>query len=113
MHEREVLIVDADERALAMLARGFRHAGWNVTAASRLDEALTALARRPPALVLSEIELSEDSGLELCEKIKRDVFASSIPFYFVTKLTTPGLREVALEAGASDVVNKPRSSATW
>ena len=101
MGEREVLVVDSDERSLALAARAFKQAGWNVSAATQMHEALAMLGRRPPNLVISEVDLRDNSGLELCELIKKDVFACRIPFYFLTRHASEGMRDIALQAGAA------------
>ena len=102
----EVLIAEdnPDMRTLlAMLVgREFR-----VRTAKNGREALEAIRKSPPDLVLSDVMMPELSGLELCRAIKGDVDTQRIPIVLVTSKAEREMKIEGLELGADDYVTKP------
>ncbi len=102
----EILIAEdnPDMRALlAMLVgREFR-----VRTAKNGREALEAIRKSPPDLVLSDVMMPELSGLELCRAIKGDADTRHIPVVLVTSKAERDMKIEGLELGADDYVTKP------
>lgn len=105
--DNNVLIVDADDRALAMVARGFTREGWKVAVANRADEAQRFLASSRPALIFSEVELPDAKGFSLCETVRADRSFADVPVFLLAKKPDAILRARAHQVGAVDVVGKP------
>ena len=68
---------DAHERAFhAMLLRRF---DYRVTAAATAEDALGMIAGEPPALIITELDLPEMSGLDLLARVQQDTRTAGIP----------------------------------
>ncbi|AFL72406.1 response regulator [Thiocystis violascens] len=86
-----VLIVDDDELFRAMLEEMVRREGYQVRAVTNGNEALLAIARQPPDLIITDILMPEKDGIELiAELAQRD---SRIPIIAVSG----GRRAISLE----------------
>lgn len=92
------------QRHLALL---LERGGFRVSAAGNGAEALSLLAERQPALVISDVMMPEMDGYELCRRIKEDPALSGIPVILVTFLSEPLDVVRGLEAGADNFVMKP------
>jgi CheY-like chemotaxis protein/anti-sigma regulatory factor (Ser/Thr protein kinase) len=80
--------------------------GWHVLYADNGRAALAAIAQHSPAVVLTDLQMPEMSGLELVEAIRR-----RYPLLPVVLMTAHGSEEIAVEAlrkGASSYVSKRR-----
>jgi len=67
----EILIVDDDVSVRHSLAFLLKASGYEVTMAANGFEALLALKRRLPAIVLSDLNMPEMSGFELLSVVRR------------------------------------------
>jgi putative two-component system response regulator len=102
-----VLVVDDDELAIEMLRNALRHHGYEVATAQNGQEALEMLCTGEFRLVVSDWEMPQMSGVELCRQVR----TSNFPGYIYIILLTA--REAAddviegLSAGADDFLVKP------
>jgi putative two-component system response regulator len=103
-----VLIVDDDELNLRMLARILARSGYRCTTAGDAAEARRLLEEAPYDLILADVNLPGESGLELV--------ADVLPRYpqtaavMVSGLDDVELAERALRAGAYGYIVKPFSA---
>ena len=104
---RKVLIAE-DSATQALLLQGIleRH-GFAVTAAHNGRLALEALARCDPVLIISDIQMPEMDGYELCRRVKADAALRNIPVMLLTSLSAPQDIIHGLECGADNFVVKP------
>jgi two-component system, cell cycle response regulator len=77
-----------------------------VTAMNGLD-ALEAVQRTKPDIVLLDVMMPGIDGIEVCKRIKSDPATQHIPVVMVTALDQPEDRVRGLEAGADDFLTKP------
>jgi two-component system, cell cycle response regulator len=77
-----------------------------VTAMNGLD-ALEAIQRTKPDIVLLDVMMPGIDGIEVCRRIKADAATQHIPVVMVTALDQPEDRVRGLEAGADDFLTKP------
>ena len=111
MHDRDVgqarvLIVDDEPMVRDVLSRYLQGEGFDVDTAGDGEEAMTAVRRTPPDLVLLDLMLPKIDGLEVLRRM-RELGQPS-----VILLTAKGEetdRVVGLELGADDYVTKPFS----
>ena len=69
--------------------------------------ALEWLAREKPALVLTDLNMPEMSGIDLTKKIRALYPAESLPVIMVTTQSDVQDHEAATEAGVNDILIKP------
>jgi putative two-component system response regulator len=104
MSER-ILIVDDEEQARRLLCRILEAQGHVCEEAANAEDARRKLLDRPFALVLCDMSMPGESGLELLrETIARDPSVAAI---MVTGLDDPDLAELAVNLGAYGYVIKP------
>jgi two-component system, cell cycle response regulator len=77
-----------------------------VTAMNGLD-ALEAVQRTKPDIILLDVMMPGIDGIEVCKRIKADPNTQHIPVVMVTALDQPEDRVRGLEAGADDFLTKP------
>lgn len=66
-----ILVVDDEPMLRASLRRLLERAGYQVTTAGSGAEALAALAQAPVEMVISDLNMPGQSGLELLAEVKR------------------------------------------
>ncbi|MGB5104764.1 MAG: GAF domain-containing protein, partial [Steroidobacteraceae bacterium] len=103
----EVLIAE-DSATQREQLRGLLEAhGYAVAAAANGREALKAMRRRAPTLVISDIVMPALDGYDLCRAIKSDETLKHIPVMLVTTLADALDVVKALECGADNFIRKP------
>jgi two-component system response regulator RegX3 len=104
---RRILLVE-DEPAIAEpLTESLEREGFEVHAAPTASEALAAVARVRPDLILLDLVLPDGSGYDVCREVRRD---SHVPIIMLTARGEEADRIVGLELGADDYVVKPFSA---
>lgn len=106
---RQILFVEdtADTRDLVEFS--LRGDGFTVTCAQTADEGLTLARANPYALILLDIGLPDQDGLELCREIRR--FNQQTPILFYTAFAELLDEEEAIKAGAQGWLRKPEDTA--
>ncbi len=66
-----------------------------------------ALANRPPRLILLDIMLPGESGIEILKKLRATPATSSIPVILATAKSTEYDKVIGLDLGADDYLAKP------
>jgi len=83
--------------------------GYEITEAENGEEALAAIAKQRPDLILMDIQLPVMDGYAATRRIKTDPALKSIPVIAVTSYALSGEEKKAREAGCDDYVPKPYS----
>ncbi len=103
----QVLVVDDNPIAVDMLENTLRRAGYDVVTASSGRAALEILDRGSCQLVITDWEMPEMTGLELCRRIR---YLSTLNYIYVILLTARHDASDSIEgmtAGADDFIVKP------
>ncbi len=103
----EVLIVEDSLTQSMKLQHVLERHDYRVTATRNGKEALAALGQRAPALVITDINMPEMDGYELCQRIKDDPKLKELPVILLTSLSDPKDILRGLECGADNFVVKP------
>ena len=104
---KKLLFVDDSSFFRNMLGPVLKAAGYEVTVCSSGAEALSVLERDPSyEIVVSDIEMPEMNGFELCEAIRRQPATRDIPIIALSSLCTPAAIERGRQAGFNDYVAK-------
>ncbi len=101
-----ILVVD-DEPKIVKLARDYlEQAGFRVLPAVDGNEALAVYRRSRPDLVVLDLNLPGQDGLEVCRALRR---ISDVPIVMLTARVDETDRLIGLELGADDYIVKPFS----
>lgn len=104
---RVVLIVEDDKSTRDLLATAIdNERGYESVRVANADEALVALSRTPPDLLLLDIQLPGMSGLDLYDRIKADERFKHLPVVFETG-TARENADALRERGIATYVKKP------
>jgi len=107
MPKLNILIVD-DEDGLRELIRDTLAIGnYNIFTATDGKDAWEKLNVLRPALVITDVEMPEMDGCELCNRIKNDPAFCKIPVLMLTVRNKERDEIKGLAAGADDYIAKP------
>jgi len=101
---QRLLLVDDDRSIRELVQMSLEDEGYVVDTATDAEEALEAIRRNAPDLLLLDVMLPGMNGFDLTREIRR---SSSLPIILVTAKTDTIDKVVGLEAGADDYVMKP------
>lgn len=104
---QEVLIVDDEADIRTLIGETLADEGFETRLAATAEDALSAVRKRRPALVLLDIWLegSQMDGLELLEILRQD--HRSLPVVMISGHGTVELAVSAIKKGAFDFIEKP------
>lgn len=103
--DARILIVDDEPQVLRMLSRLLGSAGYDCTTATSAHEVRELLAHREFELLLADVNMPVESGLELVEDVLREHPGTAA--VMVTGVDDPEVANVALRFGAYGYVIKP------
>lgn len=106
---RPILIVD-DEAANLAVMRQMLKDHYPLVFARNGQEALDAVQKHQPCLILLDIQMPVMDGYEVCRRLKAEPETESIPVIFVTALSELGNEEAGFAAGCVDYLTKPLSA---
>ncbi len=106
MAGESILVVDDEPRYLRLIRFNLEAGDYQVTCAATGEEALTALARQIPDLVILDIMLPGQDGFEVCACIRE---VSTVPIIMLTARGAEEDKVKGLRMGADDYVVKPFS----
>jgi two-component system cell cycle response regulator len=102
-----VLIADDNPQILELLEAYLDPLGLRIVTARDGQEALDAVHKHRPGLILLDIMMPRRSGFEVCRILKRDPTYQDIPIIIVTALNEVADMERARESGADHYISKP------
>ena len=102
-----ILIVDDDSLIQESLALFLRLHGYVVESAMNGHDALESIAVHRPDLVVLDLGLPDQDGLQVCERIRQ---TSDVPIIVLSARGGDQDKVTVLERGADDYVTKPFSS---
>jgi two-component system cell cycle response regulator DivK len=106
---KRILVVEDQEDNRRTVRDLLTTSDYEVIEAENGEEALAAVARQPPDLILMDIQLPILDGYEATRRIKADPLLSSIPIIAMTSYALSRAEEKARAAGCDEFVPKPYS----
>jgi two-component system, OmpR family, response regulator len=107
MPGQHLLVVDDEENLRSMLAAALQHHGYTVTTATDGRDALAAVARERPALILLDVMMPDLDGFEVCRRLRSQ--GDRTPVLFLTARDTTEDKVRGLTLGGDDYLEKPFS----
>lgn len=104
-----IAIVEDDDVQLSNYADLLRSYHFNVDTYATKESALQGLRRKPPEMVLLDLNLQNerDAGFEICAEIRKNT--PQVPIVFVTAYDSEVERITGLRLGADDYISKDMS----
>jgi len=107
--EKMILIVDDKPNNLSVL-REILKQDYKLAFAKGGQEALTAVKKHQPDLILLDIMMPDMDGYEVCQRLKADEESADVPIIFVTAMSDIEDETKGFEVGGVDYITKPVSS---
>lgn len=104
--KRSILLVD-DSRDVRNYLKLLFNDKYILYMADDGAEGLALADEHLPDLIISDINMTEMDGLELCAKIKQSSRLNHIPVILLTASTDAAVRLKGIEGGADDYITKP------
>lgn len=99
-----MLLVDDDPRVLSAVGRRLAFEGFLVDLAGTGDQALELAAQRRPDLVILDVMLPGQSGLEVARRLRQ---VDPVPILMLTARDAVADKVAGFESGADDYLVKP------
>ena len=99
-----ILVVDDEPQICHSLQTNLENRNYDVTTAASGEEALEAIARQKPDVVIVDLILPAMDGIELTRRIRAH---SPVPIIVLSAIGDERKKVEALESGADDYVTKP------
>jgi DNA-binding response OmpR family regulator len=101
----KILVVEDDPHILLGLEEVLKSDGFEVAVCNRGDQALAAISKHRPALIVLDVMLPGLSGYDICKQLRAAKLAT--PILMLTAKGQELDKVVGLDLGADDYVTKP------
>jgi two-component system, cell cycle response regulator DivK len=106
---KRILVVEGQKDNRQIIRDTLAGSDYQITEAEDGEQALAAVAKQGPDLILMGIQLPIMDGYEVARRIKADPAFRSIPIIAVTSFALDGEEQTARAAGCDDYVPEPYS----
>ena len=106
-----VMVVDDALSVRRSMQQLLEDAGYDVQAAMDGFDAIEKMRTKPPAIVLTDLEMPNLNGLDLTRRLREIEQFMTTPVVMITSRATDKHRNMALEAGVNVYLTKPYSDA--
>ena len=106
---QDILLVDDDPVLLEVLSTVLDLEEFTVVTAEDGEQALAAVARAQPQVVVCDVAMPGIDGFEVCRRLKGDPATSQLPVILLTAHGGPQERQAGLDAGCDAYLTKPFS----
>jgi DNA-binding response OmpR family regulator len=104
---RKALLVDPDAAYRRFLKSALAVHGFTVYEAASSEEALRIATARRPWLILTEVNLPDQNGFELCRQVRAHSLLAHTPLAFLSDWDDYEKRYYGIKLGADDYFTKP------
>ena len=107
MTKRRILVVEDQPDSRRIIRDMLASTDYEIIEAENGEEALAAVGKQRPDLILMDVQLPIMDGYTATRRIKTDPTLRSIPIIAVTSYALDGQEKIARAAGCDDYVPKP------
>ncbi|MBS1796116.1 MAG: response regulator transcription factor [Acidobacteria bacterium] len=104
MDTKKIMIVDDEHQITRVLKRSLQAHRYDVRTAADGETALDTFRDFHPDLVITDLQMPEMNGIELCREIRK---LSEVPIIVLSVKGEEKTKVEALDAGADDYITKP------
>lgn len=102
-----ILVIEDDPQMKNLLVRLLKRSGFDVVTSETGEEGLRLAQHDHVDLILSDIDLPDITGFEVCRRLKENPKFRGIPVIIMSGRLTDGNDAQALSLGAADYISKP------
>ncbi len=106
-----ILVVDDNELNREIMASRLGAHGYATLQAADGEEALAAVGRHAPDLIILDVMMPQPDGLEVCRRLKGSTASEFVPIILVTAKANTDDVVAGLDAGADEYLTKPVNQA--
>ena len=106
----DILIVEDEPSILDSLDFILKRAGWNISAVTDGDAAISAVGELNPKVLVLDVMLPKKSGFEVLKHLRAQQNTRDLPILMLTAKGQQQDRRIAEELGANGFVTKPYSN---
>lgn len=108
---KRVLLAEDEPNIVESLTFLLERAGYHVSAETDGQDALDAIQKNPPDVVILDVMLTGIDGFEILRRLRSDSQTKALPVIILTAKGQREDREAALDGGANAFIAKPFSNA--
>jgi DNA-binding response OmpR family regulator len=108
---KTVLLIEDEPNIIEAVSFILSRDGWDVQTHSNGHDAIDAVRRRAPDLIILDVMLPGKSGYDILSEIRDDPVSGRVPVLMLTARGQTRDREMAERAGADRYMTKPFSNA--
>ncbi len=104
---KKIYCVEDDESIRELIIYALKSVDYTAVGFERGSDFYRALKEELPSLILLDIMLPEEDGIEILKKLKADPTYQKIPVIMITAKTSEYDKVKGLDSGADDYITKP------
>jgi CheY-like chemotaxis protein len=108
---KKVLIVEDNRHLREILASILHSSGYVILQAATGSQGIEKAIEEKPNLILLDLDLPDITGIEAARVLKENPLTADIPIIACSALSGSEWRDIALDAGIADYLQKPISLA--
>jgi len=105
----KIMIVDDEADLTKLVAHHLKKEGFEPISASNGSDALRQIAGKSVSLVILDVMMPGEDGLQVCKQLRNRTDTASLPIILLTAKDDESDKIVGLELGADDYITKPFS----
>ena len=102
-----ILLVDDEPQVLGEVSTVLKAAGYACHCCSNAAAAMESAREATPDLIISDIQLQGETGLEMCEKMRQELSLYDVPVMFLSGAQIPDIIRRSHAAGGTYYLRKP------
>ena len=103
----KILVIDDAAAVHALVRARLSDEPYEIQCAFGAEAGETMIRQHTPDLILLDIDMPGENGLEFCKRLKENPATARIPVIFLTAADATEQKVAGLELGAVDYVTKP------
>ena len=103
----KILVIDDEPAVSRVLLLVLKDRGFDVCIAATGGDAVRLTAEQTYDLILSDIDLPDMDGFEICRRLKQNPKLRAVPVILMSGRLAEGNEDRALKIGAADYLSKP------
>jgi len=109
MNPVRILVADDEVHMRRVVTMFLERAGYAVETASNGKEALDAILKSPPDALLTDINMPQMTGQQLCQALQEQLPERKFPIFVMTSMTERESRDWQTKIPNSSLLEKPVS----